>query len=107
MILPALLVLAAAPVSADALPQVEVGIPFACGRIHAVSQGHETGSHLNNDTYAWDFRMPEGTPVVAARDGVIRMARGDSSTGGCDPKFAPQANYVVVDHKDGLETQYL
>src|SRR5215217_7218607 len=47
----------------------EVGVPFACGRIHTVSQGHDTGSHQHNDTYAWDFRMPEGTPIVAAREG--------------------------------------
>ena len=106
MLLSVLLVLAASPApAAQDVPQV--GIPFACGRIHAVSQGHETGSHLNNDTYAWDFRMPEGTPVVAARDGVIRLARGDSHVGGCDPRFASMANYVVLDHQDGLETQYL
>ena len=46
----------------------EVGVPFACGRIHTVSQGHDTGSHQHIDTYAWDFRMPDGTPFVAARD---------------------------------------
>ncbi len=85
----------------------EVGVPFSCGRIHTVSQGHDTGSHQHNDTYAWDFRMPDGTPIVAARDGVVRLARGDSTKGGCDEKFAPYANYVVVSHGDGLETQYL
>jgi murein DD-endopeptidase MepM/ murein hydrolase activator NlpD len=85
----------------------EVGVPFACGRIYPVSQGHDTGSHKYNDTYAWDFRMPEGTPIVAAREGVVRMARGDSTEGGCDEKFAPKANYVVISHGDGLETQYL
>lgn len=85
----------------------EVGIPFGCGRAFPISQGHDTGSHLDNDTHAWDFRMPEGTPIVAARDGVVRMARGDSTVGACDPKFAPYANYVVVDHGNGYETQYL
>jgi hypothetical protein len=84
-----------------------VGVPFACGRIHTVSQGHDTGSHLSNDTHAWDFRMPTGTPIVSAKDGVVRMARGDSVQGACDPKMAPYANYVVIDHGDGLETQYL
>src|SRR5262249_29059018 len=88
-------------------PAVQVGIPFGCGYAFPVSQTHNTGSHLQNDVWAWDFRMPEGTPVVAARDGVVRLARGDSKDGGCDPRFAPLANYVVVDHGHGMETQYL
>jgi len=109
MIIPTLLVLASVPVvSPNTLKDMpEVGVPFACGRIHPVSQGHDTGSHKYNDTYAWDFRMPEGTPIVAARDGVVRLSRGDSTEGGCDEKFAPKANYVVISHGDGLETQYL
>jgi murein DD-endopeptidase MepM/ murein hydrolase activator NlpD len=108
MILSTLLVLASVPVvSSIPADMPEVGVPFACGRIYPVSQGHDTGSHKYNDTYAWDFRMPEGTPVVAAREGVVRLARGDSTEGGCDEKFAPKANYVVISHGDGLETQYL
>jgi murein DD-endopeptidase MepM/ murein hydrolase activator NlpD len=109
MILPTLLILASVPVVSPNTPadMPEVGVPFACGRIYPVSQGHDTGSHKYNDTYAWDFRMPSGTPVVAARDGIVRMARGDSTEGGCDEKYAPMANYVVVSHGDGLETQYL
>ena len=104
--------LASAPAAPNSIASApsdvpEVGVPFACGRIYTVSQGHDTGSHQHNDTYAWDFRMPEGTPIVAARDGVVRMSRGDSTLGGCDEKFAPHANYVVIQHADGLETQYL
>lgn len=85
----------------------QVQVPFGCGYAFPVSQTHNVGSHLQNDTWAWDFRMPEGTPVVAAAAGVVRVARGDSAEGGCDPKFAPYANYVVLDHRDGLESQYL
>ena len=84
-----------------------VGIPFGCGLDFVISQAHNTGSHLHNDTWAWDFRMPEGVPIVAAKEGVVRMARGDSTVGGCDPDMAKHANYVVVDHGDGYETQYL
>jgi len=84
-----------------------VEIPFGCGLAFPVSQTHNTGSHVQNDSWAWDFRMPVGTPVVAAMDGVVRMARGDSSTGGCDPAFAKDANYVVIDGPSGYETQYL
>lgn len=88
-------------------PRPVVGVPFGCGLSFEISQAHDTGSHLNNDTWAWDFRMPEGVPIVASRGGVIRMARGDSTVGGCDPKFAKHANYVVIDHGDGTEAQYL
>ncbi|MGZ6078932.1 MAG: peptidoglycan DD-metalloendopeptidase family protein [Myxococcaceae bacterium] len=72
-----------------------------------VSQTHNIGSHVGNDAWAWDFRMPEGTPVVAALDGVVRLARGDSEEGGCDPSMARKANYVVLEHAGNLETQYL
>ncbi|HSP80609.1 MAG TPA: M23 family metallopeptidase, partial [Myxococcaceae bacterium] len=123
MILPTLFVLASTPaapsarplpparntvqktVGRDAVP--EVGVPFGCGRVFPVSQGHDTGSHLQRDTWAWDFRMPVGTPIVAAEDGEVRAARGDSRKGACDPRMARHANYVVVSHGGGLETQYL
>jgi murein DD-endopeptidase MepM/ murein hydrolase activator NlpD len=109
MILSTLFVLASLPAAPSARNSLvpEVGVPFACGRVYPVSQGHDTGSHLQNDTWAWDFRMPVGTPIVSAMDGVVRMARGDSRVGGCDPKMAPHANYVVVSHEGGIETQYL
>jgi murein DD-endopeptidase MepM/ murein hydrolase activator NlpD len=93
---------AAAP---EAAPEVHV--PFGCNRSFPVSQAHETGSHLNNDSFAWDFRMPEGVPITAAADGEIRLARGDSSSGGCGIEWAKDANYVVITHEGGLETQYL
>ena len=85
----------------------EVGIPFGCGMSFPVSQVHNIGSHVGNDTWAWDFRMPEGTPVVAALDGVVRLARGDSDEGGCDPAMARKANYVVIESAGNIETQYL
>jgi Peptidase family M23 len=85
----------------------EVGVPFGCGMSFPVSQVHNVGSHVGNDTWAWDFRMPEGTPVVAALDGVVRLARGDSDEGGCDPAMARKANYVVIESLGNIETQYL
>src|SRR5262249_40763941 len=77
------------------------------GMSFPVSQVHNVGSHVGNDGWAWDFRMPEGTPVVAALDGVVRLARGDSDEGGCDPAMARKANYVVIESPGNIETQYL
>jgi len=51
--------------------------------------------------------MPEGVPIVAALEGVVRASRGDSNIGGCDPRFAAESNYVVISHENGWETQYL
>ncbi|MBM7113072.1 M23 family metallopeptidase [Archangium primigenium] len=109
MIISTIFLLASAPVVPPTRNTVapEMGVPFACGRVFPVSQGHDTGSHLQNDTYAWDFRMPIGTPIVSAQDGKVRMARGDSTQGACDPKMASFANYVVVEHAGNVETQYL
>ncbi len=87
------------------LPQLEV--PFKCGARIVVSQGHGTFSHMGVDRWGWDFRVSDGTPVLAAKDGVVRVARADSTRGGCDRAFGPDANYVIVSHKGGLETQYL
>lgn len=95
------------PKPLEAGAPLEVGVPFACGHAYPVSQGHDTGSHLMNDTWAWDFRMPSGVPITAALPGTVRLARGDSYKGGCDSSFAPDSNYVVVAHDSGLETQYL
>ena len=84
-----------------------VGVPFGCGQRFVVSQAHDVGSHVLRDRFAWDFRLPEGTEVVAALDGVVRLVRGDSQTGGCDPLLAKEANFVVLSHEGELETQYL
>ena len=95
------------PEATVTLETPEVGIPFGCGMSFPVSQVHNVGSHVGNDTWAWDFRMPEGTPVVAALEGVVRLARGDSDEGGCDPAMARKANYVVIESPGNIETQYL
>lgn len=91
----------------NAVAQPEVSVPFGCGLTFPVSQAHDTGSHRHNDVWAWDFRMPEGTPITAAKDGTVRMARGDSTEGACSESAAAKSNYVVIAHGQGLETQYL
>ncbi|MBI5546108.1 MAG: M23 family metallopeptidase [Deltaproteobacteria bacterium] len=85
----------------------DLEVPFACGAKVVISQAHGTFSHLGTDRWAWDFRVPEGTPVLAAHDGVVRMVRSDSVRGGCDRAYGPDANYVILSRGDGFETQYL
>ena len=105
LVLAALIALQTSPEAPD--QTFEVVVPFGCGLSFPVSQSHNTGSHLQYDSWAWDFRMPEGTPIVAAAGGVVRLARGDSTRTACDPSYARHANYIVIEHGNGLETQYL
>ncbi len=76
----------------------------------SVIQGH--GGAFSHKTlwsrYAWDFAVPPGTPVVAARAGVVVRARLAGNVGGNDQKqFGHAGNVVVVDHLDGTATSYV
>jgi murein DD-endopeptidase MepM/ murein hydrolase activator NlpD len=83
-------------------------LPFASGQSYPVSQGHHGAySHTGGDSFAIDFKMPEGTHVHAARGGVVVGSRDDSSMGGPSKKFEWEANYVLVRHDDGTLGHYV
>jgi murein DD-endopeptidase MepM/ murein hydrolase activator NlpD len=84
-------------------------LPFGGGQSHQVCQGnnHAGSTHTGVAAYAWDFCMPIGTPVGAARGGVVKALRQDSDVGGWDPKYADDANYIVVDQGDGTSGLYM
>jgi murein DD-endopeptidase MepM/ murein hydrolase activator NlpD len=82
-------------------------LPWTAFQEFTVSQGHNTGSHIGSGSWAWDFAMPVGTPVLAAHDGTVRAVKGSSTVGGCAESFAEQANYVVIDQGNGYESLYL
>jgi murein DD-endopeptidase MepM/ murein hydrolase activator NlpD len=44
--------------------------------------------------------MPDGTPVYAAREGVIYSFKQDSNEGGVFRKNE-KANYIIIKHSDG------
>ena len=92
-------------VAASAAPPLKT--PWMCEQTFPVSQSHHTGSHLGKGAQAWDFALPVGTPIVAPAAGTVRMLRQDSTVFGCDPKFAYDANYIIVDFGDGTEALFL
>ncbi len=76
-------------------------LPYAKGESHLVSQAFGGGfSHSGPEQYAIDWNMPEGTPVRAARSGVVAGVRQDSRRGGPDRSFEDDANYVLIQHAD-------
>lgn len=75
-------------------------LPFKAGSKHKVVQGY---GRMFSHKYkaALDFSMPEGTPVYAARGGVLYSFKGDSDEGGPFSKYSKKANYIIIRHDDG------
>ncbi|MDB6125826.1 MAG: Peptidase [Pedosphaera sp.] len=77
-------------------------LPYAAGNAFRVTQGyHGNFSHTGPDEYATDWKMPIGTPIHAARSGVVVKAKDDSNVGGPDRKYENSANCILIQHTDG------
>jgi murein DD-endopeptidase MepM/ murein hydrolase activator NlpD len=74
-------------------------LPFKEGTRHKVVQGYG-GRFSHKHKAALDFYMTEGTPVYAAREGIIYSFKDDSNEGG---PFTNErtANYIIIKHPDG------
>lgn len=84
-------------------------LPFPEGESFGVTQayGGRLTSHNNRENlYAVDFAMPRGTPVVAARAGVVIDATSKYEEGGYDLRYLDQANTVAIVHDDGTVAEY-
>lgn len=82
-------------------------LPFAKDSAFEVIQGYDGKiSHTGKDRYSLDFKMPEGTAVLAARPGLVVSSKANSNQGGPSPDFADQANFVSVLHQDGTLAGY-
>ena len=83
-------------------------IPFEHGTKHRLVQGfHGKQTHFGENGYAVDFDMPVGTPVVAARDGIVAEIKEDSNIGGTGQYYADKGNYIRVYHNDGTFSNYV
>ncbi|HWC58690.1 MAG TPA: M23 family metallopeptidase [Verrucomicrobiae bacterium] len=82
-------------------------LPYAPGTTHKITQGYNGKySHQGSNKYAIDWQMPEGTPVYAARGGLVVKVKDDSDRGGGDIKYDPYNNYVLIRHDDGTLGHY-
>ncbi len=84
-------------------------VPFRSSKSYYIGQGFggEATHQDRQSYYAIDISMPEGTPVMAARDGVVMHVEKDFHAGGTrDPELASRANTVRIVHDDGSMTIY-
>ncbi len=82
-------------------------LPYADNTSYPVLQGYGSKfSHRGLEYYTIDFRMPEGTPVHAAREGVVAMIEEANDRGCWGEGCGRFANYVVILHADGTTGEY-
>lgn len=82
-------------------------LPYAQGQSYNVIQGYGSRfSHTGLEQFAVDFYMKEGTPVHAARDGVVARVEESHSIGCWEDGCGKFANFVVVLHDDGTTGEY-
>ena len=84
-------------------------LPYAEGRAFMISQapGGMISTHTTDySRHAVDFSMPEGTPVAAAREGIVIEAEWRNTTGARSGALLTKGNLVRVRHPDGSIGSY-
>lgn len=82
-------------------------LPYGDDVSFPIIQGYSAKlSHRGAERYTLDFGMPVGTPVHAARDGVVVLVEDSHEVGCAREECGKYANFVVVLHPDGTTGEY-
>ncbi len=82
-------------------------LPYGDDASFPIIQGYSAKlSHRGPEQFTLDFGMPVGTPVHAARDGVVVLLEDSYDLGCGDEECGQFANFVVVLHSDGTTGEY-
>jgi len=90
-------------------PDAIYRLPYRDGLAFHLGQapGGPLTTHASADSqYAVDIGMPEGTPIVAARAGVVIDTEANQISGGQSPDMLSKANAVRIQHVDGTIALY-
>lgn len=80
-------------------------LPYRVGKSYLVTQSYcdPTGSHQNQ--LAYDFRIPIGADIIAARAGTVYRVKDDAPDIGT-LKYVGQHNFIFIVHDDGTVAFY-
>jgi len=79
-------------------------LPYPAGSAYHVNQSNCTnGGHQGPYKYSYDFVMPIGTKIMAARDGIVADIRTTFRDG---QHGLREANWVKIRHADGTIAAY-
>lgn len=80
-------------------------LPYPYYTAPLVVQGYY-GSFSHRNRAAIDFKLRQGTPVLAARRGIVVRTESRNNRGGINKSFRKLANYIVIQHEDGSRAGY-
>ena len=82
-------------------------LPYASNKSYRVLQGFGSRfSHTGLEEFALDIDMPVGTPVHAARAGMVAEVEESHNRGCWDDGCGKYANFIVIRHSDGTTGEY-
>ncbi|MDN6865082.1 MULTISPECIES: peptidoglycan DD-metalloendopeptidase family protein [Pseudomonas] len=93
-----------APIPRDTPHAYRYPLPWRGGPFRLTQGPNGSFSHTDpKSRYAMDIAMPEGTPIIAARGGVVVKTENQQAGRGGDAS----GNFVRVQHDDGTQGVYL
>ncbi|WP_020592013.1 M23 family metallopeptidase [Kiloniella laminariae] len=89
-------------------PDLLYDLPFASQHVFPVIQppGGRL-SHFGPQKWAIDWALPEGTEILAAREGRVIALRENSDQGGPTESTKGEENFIWIAHSDGTVGNYL
>jgi len=82
-------------------------LPYSSENSYRILQGYGSRfSHRGREEFAVDFDMPVGTPVHAARSGIVARIEESHSKGCWEDDCGQYANFMVILHNDGTTGEY-
>ncbi len=95
--------------NANQSPGAMYRLPYQDGTTFRIGQspGGPISTHTAPDSqYAVDIPMPEGTPILAAREGTVIHTEANHVYGARTPEMLGKANVVRILHMDGTIGSY-
>ena len=80
-------------------------LPYKEGkRILLIQAANSEMSH--KDELSLDFKMNKGTPICAAREGIVIETKEDNDEGGVKEEYLAKGNHIIIQHSDGSKAKY-
>ncbi|MBM3418696.1 MAG: M23 family metallopeptidase [Bacteroidetes bacterium] len=80
-------------------------LPTEKGKKVFISQGYN-GWFSHKKQFALDFKLKEGSPIYAAREGVVFKCASHNTEGGMNKKYLSKGNHIIIQHGDGTYAAY-